>query len=217
MTSAAFCDWTAATNRVAAQPHCFGGERRICYHAITYGFLVGELIRRADGRGPRQFLNEEVLAKVGADFLLGLSSYDELRRIARPAMPPGGFEMDGMAGKLLNSVDQSDAFSWPRACAENLGGTGFGNGRAIALACGIVGNNGVECTPKVRQDKWETVLWRRTDVEEATCVQREDQAFGRQAHSFGRGSWRSRPRVEGEADGSLQMEGPLSEVRDCSD
>jgi len=143
MTSAAFCDWAQAAARVAAEPHWFGGARKICYHAITYGFLVGELIRRADGRGPRQFLNEEVLAKTGADFLLGLSSYDQLGRMARPEMPPGGFDMDGMAGKLLNAVDQSDAFSWARACAENPGGTGFGNGRSIALACGIVGNNGV--------------------------------------------------------------------------
>ncbi len=143
MTGADFCDWAAATARVAAQPHCFGGERHICYHAHTYGFLIGELIRRTDGRGPRQFLNEEVLAKVGADFLLGLSTSDVLRRLARPVMPPEGFNLGGMAEKLLNSVDQADAFSWARACAENPGGTGFGNGRAIALACGIVGNNGV--------------------------------------------------------------------------
>lgn len=143
MTSAAFCDWTAATARVAAQPHCFGGERRICYHAHTYGFLVGEVIRRADGRGPRQFLTEEVLTKVGADFLLGLSTPDDLNRLARPLMPPEGFDLGGMAEKLLKSVDQSDAFSWERACAENPGGTGFGSGRSIALACGIVGNNGI--------------------------------------------------------------------------
>lgn len=142
MTSAAFCDWTAATARVAAEPHWFAGERHICYHAQTYGFLVGELIRRTDGRSPRQFINEEVLSRVGADFLLGLSSFDQLKRLARPIMPPEGFNLGGIAEKLLNSVDQTDAFSWARACAENPGGTGFGNGRSIALACGIVGNNG---------------------------------------------------------------------------
>lgn len=143
MTNAEAIDWQAATGRVAAEPHWFGGERRICYHAQTYGFLIGELLRRADGRRPRQFLTEEVLTKVGADFLLGLTSYDELQRIARPAMPPQGFNLGGVAEKLLNSIDPTGAFSWERACADNPGGNGFGNGRSIALACGIVGNNGV--------------------------------------------------------------------------
>lgn len=143
MTNAEAIDWQAATARVAAEPHWFNGERRICYHAQTYGFLVGELIRRADGRGPRQFLNEEVLSKVGADFLLSLETYDILNRLARPAMPTVGFDIGGIGQKLLNSIDQTGAFSWERACADNPGGNGFGNGRSIALACGILGNNGI--------------------------------------------------------------------------
>ena len=143
MSNAQAIDWLAATARVAAEPHWFSGERKICYHAQTYGFLVGELIRRADGRGPRQFLTEEVLAKARADLLLGLESYDVLKRLARLAMPTQGLNVGGIGGKLLNAVDQTDAASWARACADNPGGNGFGNGRSIALVCGIVGNNGV--------------------------------------------------------------------------
>lgn len=143
MTNAEAIDWQAATARVAAEPHWFGGERRICYHAQTYGFLLGEILRRASGRGPRQFLTEEVLSKVGADFLLGLVTHDVLERLARPAMPPQGFNLGGIAEKLLNSIDPSGAFSWERACADNPGGNGFGSGRAIALVCGLVANNGV--------------------------------------------------------------------------
>ena len=143
MSNADACNWAAATARVAAEPHWFGGERRICYHAQTYGFLVGELIRRVDGRGPRQFLNEEVISKVGADFFLGLPSPDVLQRVALPAMPPGGYNVGGIGQKLLNSIDMSGVFSWERRSSENPGSVGFGNGRAIALACGIVANNGV--------------------------------------------------------------------------
>jgi len=143
MTNAEAIDWQAATARIAAEPHWFGGERRICYHAQTYGFLMGEILRRADGRGPRQFLTEEILSKVNADFLLALATYDVLERIARPVLPPEGLNPKGPGEKLMNAIDQTGAFSWARACADNPGGNGFGSGRAIALVCGIVANNGV--------------------------------------------------------------------------
>jgi CubicO group peptidase (beta-lactamase class C family) len=131
LTSAEVCDWTAATGRIAAERRWFRGERRICYHALTYGFLVGELIRRVDGRRPRQFLSEEIFDKVGADFQIGLSSPAELR-MAMPALPAGAFELNGIAGKLLNSVDRTDSGSWARMSSENPSTGGYTNGRAIA-------------------------------------------------------------------------------------
>ena len=142
LTSAEVCDWTAATGRIAAELRWFGGERRICYHALTYGFLVGELIRRVDGRRPRQFLSEEIFDKVGADFQIGLSSRAELSRMAMPALPAGAFKLNGIAGKLLNCVDRTDSASWERMSSENPGVVGYGNGRAIARACAILANSG---------------------------------------------------------------------------
>jgi CubicO group peptidase (beta-lactamase class C family) len=143
MSSADACNWAAATARIAAEPHWFDGERRICYHALTYGFLNGEIIRRADGRGPRQFITEEVLSKAGADFLLGLPSPETLKRVAMPVLPPTGFNVGGIGQKLLNAIDRTETFSFARLSSENPGSVGFGNGRAIALACGIVANNGM--------------------------------------------------------------------------
>jgi CubicO group peptidase (beta-lactamase class C family) len=142
LTSAEVCDWTAATGRIAAEPLWFGGERRICYHALTYGFLIGELIRRVDGRRPRQFLSEEIFDKVGADVQIGLSSPAELSRIAIPAIPAGAFDLTGIAGKLLNSIDRTDSGTWERMSSENPSSGGYTNGRAIARACAIVANGG---------------------------------------------------------------------------
>ncbi len=142
LTSAEACDWTAATGRIAAERRWFGGERRICYHAFTYGFLVGELIRRVDGRRPRQFLSEEIFDKAGADFQIGLSSPAELSRTAMLALPAGAFELNGIGGKLLNSVDRTGSGSWEWMSSENPGNVGYGNGRAIARACAIVANGG---------------------------------------------------------------------------
>jgi CubicO group peptidase (beta-lactamase class C family) len=142
LTNAEACDWTAATGRIAAERHWFGGERRICYHALTYGFLLGELIRRVDGRRPRQFLSEEIFDKVGADCQIGLSSPAELSRTAMPTIPTGAFDLKGIAGKLLNSVDRTDSGSWERMSSENPGNVGYTNGRAIARACAILANGG---------------------------------------------------------------------------
>lgn len=145
LTHAEVINWQLATARVAAEPHWFGGERKLCYHANTYGFLLGELIRRVDGRGPRRFLTEEVLQPAGAEFYLGLTSFDLVKRVARLEMPAIGYDIGGIGQKLLHSVDLSPASlsSWERNASENPGGIGFGSGRAIALACGIVANNGV--------------------------------------------------------------------------
>lgn len=136
------CDWTRATARVAAEPHWFGGERKICYHFSTYGFVVGELIRRVDGRGPRQFLTEEIFSKVGADFLLGLIP-EAVNRVAQLNIPGNAFQGEGILKRMIDSVDMSTAHTWQRLSSENPGGNGFSNGRSIALAGAIIANGGL--------------------------------------------------------------------------
>ena len=136
------CDWTKATARLAAEPHWFGGERKICYHFHTYGLLVGELIRRVDGRGPRQFLQEEIFAKVGADFLIGLTP-DATNRIAQLKLPADAFQGEGMLKRMIDSADMSTLDSWERLAAELPSGNGYTNGRGIALAGAIIANGGL--------------------------------------------------------------------------
>jgi CubicO group peptidase (beta-lactamase class C family) len=60
-------DFEAFTTRLAAEPHWFEGQRRVAYHAFTYNTLIGGLIRRADGRPPRQFFIEEIAVPADLD------------------------------------------------------------------------------------------------------------------------------------------------------
>lgn len=46
------------------------------YHALTYGWLVGELIRRIDGRSVGQYFREEIAEPFGLDFKIGLEDAD---------------------------------------------------------------------------------------------------------------------------------------------
>src|SRR5262249_36632006 len=48
-------DWETITARIAAEPHWFGGERRLCYAPVHSGFILGEVMRRTDGRTPARF------------------------------------------------------------------------------------------------------------------------------------------------------------------
>lgn len=130
------CDWNAMMARIAAEPHWFGGERRICYHLHTYGFLLGELIRRVDGRRPAQFVREELTAKAGVDFQIGVTDMSDLQRMAIPQIPQGAFDLEGFAGKLYDTI--VDAASAQALGAELPSSNGWTNARAIARACAIV-------------------------------------------------------------------------------
>ena len=46
------------------------------YHALTYGWLVGEIIRRVDGRHTGQYFTEEIAEPFGIDFQIGLNQSD---------------------------------------------------------------------------------------------------------------------------------------------
>ena len=57
------------------------------YHALTYGWLAGELVRRVDGRRIGQFFADEVAAPLGLDFWIGLPESEESRVSTLEASP----------------------------------------------------------------------------------------------------------------------------------
>jgi len=59
------------------------------YHAITYGHLVGEVIRRVDGRTVGAFLRDEVTGPLHADFFVGVpEAIDARAAVVLPPPPP---------------------------------------------------------------------------------------------------------------------------------
>lgn len=68
----AWADWDLLCADLAAAepewpPGTVAGE-----HALTYGHLLGELVRRVDGRPPARFVAEEIADPYGLDFGFGL-------------------------------------------------------------------------------------------------------------------------------------------------
>lgn len=66
------CNWDVATARLAAQEPFWAPGEQTSYHAVTYGFLAGELVRRASGRSVGRFLAEEISAPLQAEILIGV-------------------------------------------------------------------------------------------------------------------------------------------------
>jgi CubicO group peptidase (beta-lactamase class C family) len=84
----ALYDWEAMCGALAAAEPCLP-PGRLGYHPMTFGWLVGELVRRVDGRSPGRFFREEIAAPLGADLHIGLGAAEEARAAdVTPLEPP---------------------------------------------------------------------------------------------------------------------------------
>lgn len=81
-------DWDGLTAALAGEEPLWEPGTRHGEHAAFYGHLVGEVVRRVDGRSLGQFLAEELAAPWGLDFHIGLD--DEAQARAARLVDPGG-------------------------------------------------------------------------------------------------------------------------------
>ncbi len=65
-------DWSAVAAATAALPALWPPGTAIGYHPLTFGFALGEVIRRVDGRMPREFLAQEIFGPLGMEASLGV-------------------------------------------------------------------------------------------------------------------------------------------------
>ncbi|MEI9991822.1 MAG: serine hydrolase domain-containing protein [Rhizomicrobium sp.] len=72
-------DWDKCTEALAAMAPLWPPGTAFMYHAVTYGYLVGEVIRRVSGKTPGRFLAEEIAAPLGLDLWIGLAEAEEDR------------------------------------------------------------------------------------------------------------------------------------------
>ncbi len=82
----ALFDWSTMTAALAESAPWWTPGGRHGYHAITYGHLVGEVIRRVDGRSVGAFLRDEVTGPLRADFFIGVPEAADAR--AATVLPP---------------------------------------------------------------------------------------------------------------------------------
>lgn len=76
-----FYDWDEMCRLLAAQEPAWDPGEAHGESALFYGHLVGELVRRADGRSPGSFLRQEICGPLGLEFFVGLSSAEQARTV----------------------------------------------------------------------------------------------------------------------------------------
>ena len=149
MTTADLYDWDKATSLLAAQAPWWEPGTASGYHAITQGYLVGEVVRRVTGQSLGTFFRTELAEPLGADFHIGLPASAD-GRVSNVIPPPpadfaalGAVDPNSIAMRtLLNPLPTVEAVwteGWRRA--EIPAANGHGNARSVALvqsvlACG---------------------------------------------------------------------------------
>lgn len=77
-------DWYGAVEATAAIAAEWEPGTATGYHPVTYGFALGEVIRRVDGREPRKFMREEIFEPLGMACSLGATNAEERERVILP-------------------------------------------------------------------------------------------------------------------------------------
>jgi CubicO group peptidase (beta-lactamase class C family) len=83
----AFYDWALMTAALAAETPFWQPGTRHGYHGLTFGYLVGELVRRVTGLSIGRFFRQEVAEPLGIDFWIGLPP-SERPRVAPVVLQP---------------------------------------------------------------------------------------------------------------------------------
>jgi CubicO group peptidase (beta-lactamase class C family) len=84
--------WQPMVAALAAQQPAWTPGTAHGYHGRTFGWLVGEVIRRVSGRTPGRFFAEEIAAPLGLDFFIGLPA-GERGRVSRMVYKQPDFDL----------------------------------------------------------------------------------------------------------------------------
>jgi CubicO group peptidase (beta-lactamase class C family) len=109
----ALYDWQLMTQTLAAEQPWWAPGQGHGYAAITYGWLVGEVLRRADGRDPGDAIAARVARPLALDFHVGLPD-SEFHRVAHIARGKGNAG-DAAAQRLLQTTLREPASMTARA------------------------------------------------------------------------------------------------------
>jgi CubicO group peptidase (beta-lactamase class C family) len=184
-------NWAAMTDLLARQQPLWEPGSAFGYHAVTFGFLVGEVIRRVSGKTVGQLIREEIAGPLGVDFELGFAE-DIDARVAEllnaPAAPEGVMDlvrtitadpMTVLARTFLvaiPSLDTNNNARATRAC-ELPSTNGHTNARALAKIYGALAQGGaIDGVQLLSRESIERATERQVGGIE--CVSMAEMNFG---------------------------------------
>jgi len=197
-------DWEEMTGRLARAAPFWAPGSRVAYHGLTYGWLVGELVRRQGGCMPGEFFRRHVAQPLDLDFWIGLPESEEAR--VAPIVPPPAPQPP------LSPFEQSlnEAHSPTALYAKNTGGWrpsgfnsraghaaglcaagGIGNARSLARLYGALAQGGARDGVRLlREDTLASATALSAQSDDDACLRvptRFASGFMRQMDNRGRG------------------------------
>jgi len=99
----AYSNWPVMCAALAAQEPWWEPGKQHGYHAISFGYLVGEVIRRVTGKTPGTYLRDEIAGPLKLDIHIGVdASFDgRIAELITQAPPPPG-ETDQVAAMSVD-------------------------------------------------------------------------------------------------------------------
>jgi CubicO group peptidase (beta-lactamase class C family) len=142
-------DTEGAAARLAAQAPWWEPGTASGYHLVSYGHLVGELVRRISGKSLTQFVRDEIAVPLGADFTIGVprAEYGRVSNVVAPPpmridfsqVPAGHPALRTLGTEPLDAtLPSTDGWRQAEIGAAN----GFGNARSVARIQSVVTNGG---------------------------------------------------------------------------
>ena len=139
-------DWDKSTSQLAAQAPWWEPGTASGYHALNYGHLIGEVIRRITGKTLKEFVRDEIAGPAGRRLPDRRPTPEDDHRIAElvppPPLdlptrraarrPPDAQDVRGVPAPDADGARSPRPTAWRRA---DIGGAnGHGNARALARA-----------------------------------------------------------------------------------
>jgi CubicO group peptidase (beta-lactamase class C family) len=129
--------WDPVIHKIERQAPAFTPGTATGYHASTYGWLVGEIVRRAAGRSVGTFFAQDVAAPLGLDAWIGMPT-SELPRLAKieqawsEQTKPPPEAAHSIATRVFSNPGVIDPDDERNVTAERPAGGGVTNGRSLA-------------------------------------------------------------------------------------
>lgn len=172
----ALYDWRRMCEALAAQRPWWEPGTAHGYHVNTWGFLVGELLRRASGLPVQELLARELGGALGADYRLGVPASEEPRvaTVAFPDLPPGGPEQLRAAFPPTGDAERDTMIH--QAYFNPPGFSGFGTVNTRAWRAAVIPSTNGHGTARGLARAYAGFLARRSSLlEEAIRTQSEGE------------------------------------------
>ena len=173
------------------------------YHPLTWGYLIGELVRRVAGRSLGTILREDICEPLGIDFQIGTppSSHDRIAEIKRPtALPELGEHNEATRAAFLTKWAAPDRGGAIWREIEIPSANGHGTAASTARLYGAYANKGkIGGQPLFSDETWYQLTNERCrgndrvlpfEITFAAGVMRNDQyVYGPNPNTLGHSGW----------------------------